>query len=99
MLWQAPGERVALEVQGMRQVIHARKQRPEGFAIVDHAADRRASEADAVIPLLASDQSLTVSFATRAVIRQRDLERRVHRLGAGIGEEHMIEAGRSDARQ
>jgi hypothetical protein len=48
-----------------------------------------------VIALLASDESLTRSFTTNAVIRDRDLQRGVDSLGAGVREEHVIDvAGR-----
>ena len=69
--------------------------RAEELAVVDHAADRDAAEADAVIALLASDQPLPRAFAAQAVIGDRDLQRGVDGLGAGVREEHVIEiAGR-----
>jgi hypothetical protein len=60
---------------GMRQVIDARQQGAEPFAIVDHAAHRDAAEADAVIAALTADETRARAFATGAVISERDLER------------------------
>ena len=94
-LGHATRERVVLEVVRVTQVIDARQQRAEELAVVDHAADRRAAEADAVVALLASDEPLTRAFAAQPVIGDGDLQRRVDGLGAGVREEHVIDvAGR-----
>ena len=75
----------------MAQVIDAGQHRPKHLRLFDHAADRDAAEADAVIALFAADQAGALALAAGAVIGQRDLERGIHRLGAGIGEEHVVE--------
>ena len=54
-----------------------------------------AAEADAVIAALAADQAHARGVAAHVVIGERDLERGIDRLRAGIAEEHVIEiAGR-----
>ena len=76
-------------------MVDAGEQRAEEFAVVDDAADRDAAEADAVIAALAADQARARAFAAHIVIGERDLERGVDRLRAGIAEEHVVEiAGR-----
>ena len=70
---------------------------PKNLRLFDHAADRDAAEADAVIAALAADQPRARAFAADAVIGQRDLERGVDRLGAGVGEEHVVEPLRQPA--
>ena len=76
-------------------MIDAGEQRAEIFAVVDDAADRDAAEADAVIAALAADQPHARGLPAHVVIGERDLERGVDRLRAGIAEEHMVEvAGR-----
>ena len=82
-------------VIGGRQMIDAGEQRAELLAVGDHAADRDAAEADAVIAALAADQPHARGVAAHVVIGERDLQRGVDRLRAGIAEEHMVEiAGR-----
>ena len=79
----------------MRQMIDAGQQRAELLAVGDDAADRDAAEADAVIAALAADQPHARGVAAHIVIGERDLERGVDRLRAGIAEEHVVEiAGR-----
>ncbi len=91
----ADGEGLLLAVIGRRQMIDAGQQRAELLAVVDDAADRDAAEADAVIAALAADQPHARALAAHVVIGERDLQRGVDRLRAGIAEEHMIEiAGR-----
>ena len=91
----ADGEGLLGAVIGRRQMIDAGKQRAELLAVGDHAADRGAAEADAVIAALAADQPHARGVAAHIMIGERDLERGVDRLRAGIAEEHMIEiAGR-----
>ena len=89
----ALGEGVLFQVVGMRQVVHARQQRgAEGLAVAADAAHRHAAEAHAVIAALAADQAGAGSVAFGAVIGQGDLQRRIHRLRAGAGVEHVGEA-------
>jgi len=76
----------------MAQVIDAGQQRTEVLAVVDHAADRDAAEADAVVAALAPDQARTRSLPAHTMPGERDLERRVHGLRAGIREEHMVDS-------
>src|SRR5262249_58125472 len=90
----ALAERLLLAVVGRRQMVDAGEHRAEEFAVVDHAADGDAAEADAVIAALASDQPRARALAAYVVIGERDLERGVDRLRARIAEEHMIEIGR-----
>ena len=91
----ADGEGLLLAVVGRRQMIDAGEQRAELLAVGDDAADRDAAEADAVIAALAADQPHARGVAAHIVIGERDLERGVDRLRAGIAEEHMVEiAGR-----
>src|SRR5262245_45154516 len=91
----ALAEGLLLAAVGRREVVDAGEQRAEEFAVVDDAADRDAAEADAVIAALASDQAGARAFAAHVVMGERDLERGVDRLRAGIAEEHVVEiAGR-----
>ena len=87
----AAGEGVPRQVVGVAQVVGAR-QGQEGAAVVDQAAHRDAAEADPVIALLAADQPGALALAAGAVVGERDLQRRVHRLRAGVGEEDPVEA-------
>ena len=76
-------------------MVDAGEEGTEEFAVVDHAADGNAAEADAVIAALAADQALARAGPAHIVVGEGDLERRVDRLRAGIAEEHVIEiAGR-----
>jgi hypothetical protein len=89
----ALAERLLLAIVGRRQVVDAGEQRSEESPVGDDAADRDAAEADAVIAALAADQARARAFAARVVIGDRDLERGIDRLGAGIAEEHVVEVG------
>ncbi len=71
--------------------------RAEELAVVDHAADGDAAEADAVVAALAADEAGARAFAAHAVVGERDLQRGVHRLRAGVGEEHVVEPVRQPA--
>ena len=87
------GEGVLRQV-GVRQVIDARQHRAEPLAIVDHAADRDAAEADAVIAALAAHEAGARALAVGAVIGQRDLEGAVDRLGARVAVEGVVQVAR-----
>ena len=89
-------EGVAGEIMGVTDVVDARQMGREGAAVRHHAADRHAAEADAVIAALAADQARPRSLSDGALIGQRDLQRGVDRLGAGIGEEDAVEPLRRD---
>ena len=75
------------------------RQGQEGAAVVDQATHRDAAEAHPVIALLAPDQPGALALAAGPVIGERDLQRGVHRLRAGVCEEDPVEAGRGDLRQ
>ena len=91
----ALGEGLLLAVIGVRQVVDAGQQRAEELAVGDDAADRDAAEADAVIAALAADQPGLGALAEHVPVGERDLQRRVGGLRAGVGEEDMVEiAGR-----
>jgi hypothetical protein len=95
------GECLLLAIIGVRQMIDAGEQRAEMFAVIDDAADGNAAEARAVIAALAADQAGAPALAAHGMISERDLERGIDRLRAGIAEKDMIEiAGRKgrDAR-
>ena len=94
----ALAEGLLLAIVGRRQVIDAGQQRAEEFPVGDDAADRNAAEADAVIAALAADQARARAFAADVVIGERDLERGVDRLRAGIAEEHVVEVARRQRR-
>ncbi len=63
-------------------MVDAREERAEVLAVVDHAADRNAAEADAVIAALAADEARARALPAHVMIGERDLERRVAGLGA-----------------
>ena len=92
----ALGEGLMLAVIGRGQMVDARQERAKELAVVDHAADRNAAEAHAVIGALAADQTLTRALPAHVMIGERDLERRVAGLGAGIAIEHVIEIARRE---
>ena len=92
----ALGEGLMLAIVGRGQMVDAGRERTEVLAVVDHAADRNAAEADAVIAALAADQARARSLPAHIVIGERDLERRVAGLGAGIAVEHVIEIARRE---
>ena len=56
-------------------------------------------EVDAVIAALAADEAHLAGVAPGSVIGERDLERGVDRLRAGVGKEHVVEAGRRNVDQ
>ncbi len=88
---QAFAERIALQVQGVAQVVHAAQLQAERPAVVGQAAQRHAAEAHAVVGLLAAAEARALALATLAVVGQHDLHRGIHRLRAGAGEEHMVQ--------
>ena len=61
----------------MREVVDACEHGAEDFAVGDHAADRDAAEADAMIAAFAPDEPRARAFAIGAVIGDGDFERRV----------------------
>jgi hypothetical protein len=87
-----------LAVIRRRQMIDAGQERAEQFAVGDDTADRNATEADAVIAALAADQPRARALAAHIMISERDFERGVGRLRAGIAEEYAVEIGRRQSR-
>ena len=79
-------------------MVDPRQHVAEGAAVVDHAADRDAAEADAVIGALAADEPRARALAARAVIGERDLERRVDRLRPRVAEKDVVEVTRREQR-
>ena len=92
-------ERIAGEIMGVADMIDAGQMGRECTAVVDHAADRHAAEADAVIAALAADQTRARRLTGGALIGERDLQRGVDRFRARIGEEDTIESFRRDLGQ
>ena len=91
----ALGEGLLGAVVGRLQMVDAGQHVAELLAVGDHAADRDAAEADAVIAALAADEAGARALALGLVVGERDLERGVDRLGARVGEERVVEiAGR-----
>src|SRR3546814_19428502 len=71
---------------------------PEGLLVAHHAGHAEAAEVHAVVGALAADQAQALPLALGLVVGQRDLQRGVARLGAGIGEEDVVEVGRRHRR-
>ena len=92
----AAREGIAGEVVGVADMVDAREERAEHLAVGDDAADRDAAEIDAVIAPLAADQAEPAALAARPMIGKRDLEGRLDRLRAGIGEEDVVDALRRE---
>jgi len=69
-------------VVGGRQVVDARQHVAELLAVGDHAADRDAAEADAVIAALAADEAGAGALSLGLVVAERNLQRRVDCLAA-----------------
>src|SRR6185312_14612151 len=96
ILGLAAAEGVTGQVVGMAKMVDAGEKSAEPLAVVGDAADRGATEVDAVIAALAADQADFRSIALCPVIGERDLERSLDRLGPRVGEEHVVEARRGD---
>ena len=90
-MFRLPARHAVFRQMRMGQVVHPGQQAAEDAAVADDAAHRDAAEAHAVIPALAPDQARPAALAARAVIGQCDLQRGIHRLGARVGVEHMLQ--------
>ncbi len=99
MLGDAHREGVARRVVGVADVIDAREQAAEHLAVGHHAAHRDAAEVHAVVATLTADEAGAGAFAAHAVVGDGHLQRRLDRLGAGVGEEDAVEPGGGDAGQ
>src|SRR3984957_229607 len=73
-------------------MIDAGQERAEHLAVVDHATDRGAAEADAVVAAFAADQAAAGALAGDLMISERDLERGIGRFRSRVAEEYVIEA-------
>ncbi len=89
----ALAEGLLFPVVGRRDVIDAGQQRSVQLAVIDDASHRSSAKTDAVIAALAADQPGAAALALDLVKSQRDLERGVGGLRAGIAEEDVIEPG------
>src|SRR4029453_13687256 len=67
VLGQAARERVLLQVGGVARVVDPADHGAEALAVAGDAADRDATEVDAVVAALAADQPGTLAFAAGAV--------------------------------
>ncbi len=92
VLRQAAAEGIALQIEGVRQVIDTWQHRAEGATVVGHAADRHAAETDAMIGQLAANQPRARALTDGALIGQGDLQRGIRRFRSGVGEEHPVQA-------
>ena len=87
----ALAERHLRRIPGMRQVIDAGyHQRREHLAIGDDAADRDATQANAVITAFPADDAGPCRVTAQAMVGDGNLERRVDGLRARIHEEHAV---------
>ncbi len=90
--WLAAREGHVRPVVGGGQVIRAAEHDGrEHLAVGADAAEGYAPHADAVVGALAADHAHARSLAAHGVVAQGDLEGGVHRLGARVGEEHVIQ--------
>jgi hypothetical protein len=94
----AAAEGLGREIVGRGQVVHVRKEIPVGDAMLRDPADGNAAESHAVIGAFAADEAHPRSLAVRAMVGERDLERRIDGFGPGIAEEHVVEALRRQRR-
>jgi hypothetical protein len=70
-------------VERVRQVIGARHQvGSERLAVGGNAADRNAAESHAVVAAFTADEAHALRLSARTVITERDLQRRIDRLGS-----------------
>ena len=89
--WESARKTIAFEAVGTSDVRSARQQQSKGLPIFDQASDAQTAKAHAVISKLSPDESLPRAFSTDTLIRQCYFQGSVHRFGARIGEEHVIQ--------
>lgn len=99
MRGQAARVGIAFDIQRVAQMVGAGQQRAEPFAVIGQPTDGHAAEADPVVCLLAADEAGALAVAAQPVIGQHDLHRAIHRFRAGVGEEHVAQAGWGDCGQ
>ena len=92
-------ERVPRRQMRVRQVIHPGQQRAEELAVAHDPADGNAAEIHPVIAALAPDQPGPRPLPDRPLVGDGDLQRRLHRLRAGVGEERVLHSLRRDVHQ
>ena len=86
----AAGEGLRL-VPGVAEHHDVRHHDREGLAVPDHAGEGDAADVDAVVGALAGDEAQALALAAGAVVGHDHLQRGVDRLGAGVGEEDVVE--------
>ena len=93
MFGKTARERIAFDVERVPEMIDARNQRrTEYLAVGNDAAHRHAAKVHAVVTLLAANEAGAIALAAGTVIAQRNLQRRIDRLRAGVREEAVIYA-------
>ena len=84
--------RIARRIVRVRKMIDCgQRLRRELLAIRFDAADGDAAESDAVIAARSADEANALRLSLRLPVRERDLQCRVDRLGAGVSEEDVID--------
>ena len=73
--------------------------RRECLTVAHHPGQRHATEIYPVICPFAGHKTRALGLAASTVIRQGDFHRAVHRLGAGVGEKHFVQAFRQQFAQ
>ena len=92
MLGLAAGKRITVEQVRMTHVLGIGVERAELSLVQPDTAHTETAEVNAVVGLLPPDQHAALPLAPGLMIGQRDLQRGIDGLGAGIGEEDVIEA-------
>src|SRR5687768_1371360 len=92
-------ERLLFAVVGVGQMIGARQERAEPFAIGNHSTNRDPSKTHSMITALAANHALAGSLTAGAMISQRHFKRGIGGLGSGIAEESIVEIARRQVRQ
>ena len=81
VLWHAARKRVARGVVRVPNMVDVWKQLgSKRLAIVLKAANRNSAKPNAVVPLLTPNKAHTLWLGASTMVRERNLERRIHRL-------------------